>query len=135
MKRPDGYSILMGIFRYSSQRSIPADSRAIHSSLFRFSRLFPELLQGTLFDHHGFNIQLDEHLDNLMINNMLGFFGKKLEMFNIEDKLIKHFDEVSIYKFSEEQIEILKKMGKKLPKMLNKNESNRYKRLVSTDTF
>jgi len=126
----DSYVVLMGIFRFSSQEDIPADSQAIQRALFKLSKLFPDLLDESLFDEEGFSQELDVDFDTIMLSGMLGMLGSKLEMLRIGSNLINEFDNQLSSNFDNEQINQLRKMGKLFPKLLKKNESVRYKRLT-----
>ena len=126
----DSYVVLMGIFRFSSQEDLPADSQAIQRTLFKLSKLFPDLLDGSLFDEEGFSQELDVDFDTIMLSGMLGMLGSKLEMLRIGSNLISEFDNRLASNFDNEQINQLRKMGKLFPKLLKKNESVRYKRLT-----
>jgi len=132
MKKHDSFAILMGIFRYSSKKKIPADSRALHQTLFRLSKTFPDVVEDSIFDIDGIQAQLTVDLDNMMLEGMLGMSGSNMETLIIDDKLINHFDENISHHFTTQQIETIKVMGEKLPRLLTTNESSRYKSLKSS---
>jgi hypothetical protein len=135
MRQPDSFAVLMGILRYSSNKKIPADSRAIQRTLFKLSRIFPDVMKETFFDREGFETQFDADLDRIMMDGMLALSGSKLESIIIDDKIKAYFDNELSCCFSKEKLETIQKMGDKFPQMLRRNTSERYKSLVALESI
>ena len=119
---------LIGVLKFSGD--IPADSDGIQRIFLKFSRLYPNFLTYE-FDVNGVSQELDEDIETMICDGFVMPDGTKLEILKITQKLKDKFDEC---KFTDEQIKVMKAMGLSLPKLLKKNTSARYKKLVNSDT-
>jgi len=122
--------ILVGILSFYPQSDLPADSIAIYKAFEKFSKLHPNLFSNISFNkdtgYESFSQTIEDEINDLMFNNFLGLSGKKLENLTISPNLKTEFNKD---KFTKKEVSILKTLGKNLPKMMKKNESQRYHRL------
>jgi len=125
------YYVLMGILRWCPDDNIPADTQAIQKALFKLSNWNPEILDESLFDQEGFSQKLEDELESIMMNESIGILGDKLETLQITDEFKQKYDLSISGIFSKLESTRIMKMGADLPKLLKKNESVRYKRLIT----
>ena len=123
-------SVVMGVFRYSKDSSIPADTKAIQKVFFKLAKMYPEFFSNCLFDEEGFSQELENIVDTLSLDGMIGISGNKFETLLIGENFKQNFDMKVNPLFSKHQITRLMKMGYEFPKLMRNNESIRYKRLT-----
>ena len=132
MGEPDSLNVVMGVFRYCEQTEIPADNQAIQKAFFKLSQWYPDAFSEFDFNEDGVSQYLENAVESLMLAGLIGMSGEKLETLIINPYLINHFDGLVSKLFSNcECIEIMKIIGKDLPKLLKKNESVRYRKLTT----
>jgi len=130
MRKNEVKKLLVGILNFCPQLNIPADSRAAHKSLKKYNDIYPELFSDIISftdrDFEPFSQEVEDEIDNLMLDGLIGLSGVNFETLIISTNIKNEF---KLNKFTKDQIKILKVIGENLFKEVCVNESNRYKKL------
>jgi len=130
MIRDQVRKLLVGILNFCPQLNIPADSKAVHKSLKKYNDIYPELFSDVILfterDFEPFSQEIEDEIDNLMLDGLIGLSGVNFETLIISESIKNEFDPSE---FTNEQIEALKEIGKHLFSEMGNNESKRYQNL------
>jgi len=121
--------LLVGILNFCPQLNIPADSKAIHKSLKKYNDIYPELFSDVVFTERNFepfSQKIEDEIDNLMLDGLIGLSGVNFETLIISESIKNEFNP---NEFTNEQIQMLKEIGKYLFSEMKNNESKRYQKL------
>jgi len=116
--------ILVGILSFCPNTEIPADSMAMYKAFEKFSKIHPKLFSPLLNNTDKLFLErIEDEIDDLIFSGFIGLSGERLENLIISSDTKDGFDSNN---FTKREVELLEEMGKRLPRMMHNNESQRY---------